>query len=64
MVPFIVEIHPLTHPCLRHVVTIDSFTPHKGLQFILNQPIDRHLDEFKSTIRIDLACSGAELIVL
>ena len=23
MVPFTVEIHPLTHPCLRHDVTID-----------------------------------------
>ena len=63
MDPFTVEIHPLTHPCLRHVVTID-LTSHKRLQIILNQPIDRHLDEFKSTIRIDLACSGAELIVL
>ena len=63
MDPFTVEIHPLTHPCLRHL-TIDLFTLHKRLQIILNQPIDRHLDEFKSTIRIDLACSGAELIVL
>jgi hypothetical protein len=31
MVPFTVEIHPLTHPCLRHVVTID-LTSHERLQ--------------------------------
>jgi hypothetical protein len=34
----------------------------KGFKlFILNQPINRHLEEFKSTIRIDLACSGAKI---
>ena len=40
MDPFTVEIHPLTHPCLRHV-TIDLFTLHKRLQIIYPEPTDQ-----------------------
>ena len=41
MDPFTIEIHPLTHPCLRHDVTIDLITSHKRLQIIYPEPTDQ-----------------------